>query len=387
MDAFYAFCDYFAEMGVSGNLIIFSTGLAFAAISGYFLIRTFLVPLIIKAILNVHKNWEEAINDSSPLGALPRVWFFLICYILFYTYSDVIPVIDRIVGAALVLNVCFLIAGVLNTVNAVYEQYPMADERPIKSYLQAASLIQYLLGGIVIISIVLDKDLTLLFSGFIGLAAAMMFIFRDTVMSFVAGIKIAAHNLIQKGDYIYVPSFDAEGDVIEVSLHVILVQNGDTSVVTIPTHKILECGFKNQRSPIKAKYRKMKRSVLINHSGIKFFTEKDFHNLLKNANIKKMLTDYNWNQEEQPTNLSIFRAYIESFVKLIPDISTDKLQIVRLLEPTSQGTPLEIIAFSPITSLKDFELLQASIFEHILAITHQFQLEIFQEPSSSDYKP
>lgn len=314
--------------------------------------------------------------------------------------AEFISLVQTVSQAFIFLTIALAISEVLNIFNLVYQRNPKSKNKPIKGYLQLVKLIIYIVCGLMILGTFLKKDVFTLLAGFGAMAAVLMLVFQNTILSLVASVQISSYDMVRIGDWIEMPSLNADGDVIDMSLHTITVQNFDKTLTTIPTNKLVTDTFKNWRGMAAAGVRRIKRSIYIDQNSVHFMTEDEQKKLReflllgqylndKSAEIEqfnqKLSNPARYNQRRL-TNLGTFRAYVELYLKQHPGIAQHQSLIIRQLQPTSEGLPLEIYAFTNITAWKDYEAIQSDIFDHLIAIIPEFGLKIYQAPSGSDLR-
>jgi miniconductance mechanosensitive channel len=244
----------------------------------------------------------------------------------------------------------------------------------------------------------MKKDVFTLLAGFGAMAAVLMLVFQNTILSLVASVQISSYDMVRIGDWIEMPSLNADGDVIDMSLHTITVQNFDKTFTTIPTNKLVTDTFKNWRGMSQAGVRRIKRSLYIDQSSVHFMSEaeqsklKEFllldqyldHKSTELVEFNQKLSNTSLCNQRRLTNIGTFRAYVELYLNQHPNISKHQSLIVRQLQPTEKGLPLEIYAFSNQIAWKDYEAIQSDIFDHLIAILPEFGLKIYQAPSGYD---
>ncbi len=302
--------------------------------------------------------------------------------------------------AFIFLTLALALSELLNIFNLIYQRNPKSKNKPIKGYLQLVKLMLYIVCALMILGTFLKKDVFTLLAGFGAMATVLMLVFQNTILSLVASVQISSYDMVRIGDWIEMPSLNADGDVIDMSLHTVTVQNFDKTFTTIPTNKLITDTFKNWRGMSNAGVRRIKRAIYIDQSTVHFMTNeeqqklKDFLLLDQYLNIKESeIQKFNqqlgnqaiYNQRRL-TNLGTFRAYIEFYLKQHPGIAQHQTIMVRQLQPTSEGLPLEIYAFSNTTSWIDYEAIQSDIFDHLIAIIGEFGLQVYQAPSGQDWK-
>lgn len=302
--------------------------------------------------------------------------------------------------AFIFLTIALAIGELLNIFNLIYQRNPKSRNKPIKGYLQLVKLIIFIVCGLMILGTFLKKDVFTLLAGFGAMAAVLMLVFQNTILSLVASVQIASYDMVRLGDWIEMPSLNADGDVIDMSLHTVTVQNFDKTFTTIPTNKLVTDTFRNWRGMAQAGVRRIKRAIFIDQSSVHFMDKeeqqklKEFLLLDQYLNTKQEeIEEFNLQLSNQAiynqrrlTNLGTFRAYVEFYLKQHPGIAQHQTIMVRQLQPTSEGLPLEIYSFANTTVWKDYEAIQADIFDHLIAILPEFGLRIYQAPSGSDMK-
>jgi miniconductance mechanosensitive channel len=278
--------------------------------------------------------------------------------------------LENISAAVVVLCLILAVGALINAANAIYEQYPVARTRPIKGYLQVSKIVLYVVGAVVVLATAIDKSPLLFFGGLGAMTAVLMLVFKDTILSLVASVQITQTDLIRVGDWIEMPHLRADGDVIDISLYTVRVQNWDKTVTGIPTHKFLTDAFINWRSMPESGGRRIKRSIFIDTSTIRFLTEEEIEHFRK----FKLLEEYvsakeselvAYNEElgltsehvnmRRMTNIGTFRAYVINYLKNHPKINQSMTLIVRQLQPTPEGLPLELYVFSRDTGWVAYE--------------------------------
>jgi miniconductance mechanosensitive channel len=290
--------------------------------------------------------------------------------------------------------------AIFNSVNDIYNSRQQGHQKSIKSYIQVFQLLAIVIGALVAISIIVEKDISFLLTGIGAFAAVLMLIFKDSILGFVGGIQINANNMLELGDWISVPDAGSDGVVIDISLTTVKVQNWDKTISTIPTYSLVSHAFHNWRGMEESGGRRIKRHLNININSIKFLKDTEIEKL---KNIR-LLTDYLNKKEDElkkyneqlgikgeftngrhQTNIGVFRAYVELYLKEKKEINTDMTFLVRQLQATEKGLPLEIYVFSKIKEWGIYEAIQADIFDHLFAILPEFGLTAFQNPSGADF--
>jgi miniconductance mechanosensitive channel len=312
----------------------------------------------------------------------------------------VVSLVQMAAQAFIFLTIALAISELLNVFNLFYQRNPKSLNKPIKGYLQLVKLIVFIVCGLLVLGTFLKKDVFTLLAGFGAMAAVLLLVFQNTILSLVASVQISSYDMVRIGDWIEMPSLNADGDVIDMSLHTITVQNFDKTFTTIPTNKLVTDTFRNWRGMKLLGARRIKRSIFIDQTSIHFITQEEQQKLKEFLlldqyldNKQSELESFNQQFENQSvynqrrlTNIGTFRAYVEFYLKQHSGIAKNQSLIIRQLQPTSEGIPLEIYAFANTTVWNDYEAIQSDIFDHLMAIIPEFGLKIYQAPSGSDLR-
>ena len=298
-----------------------------------------------------------------------------------------------------VLTIALAVAHALDVFNDFYERRPDARNKPIKGYLQVAKIVVFVLAGLSIVATLAGVKLLHVVTGLGAATAVLMLIFQDTILSLVASVQISGDGRVRIGDWIEMPSQNADGDVIDIALHTVTVQNFDKTITTIPTKKLVTESFKNWRGMQEAGGRRIKRALYLDQHSVGFLDEGDLAFLGEFALLRDYLREKEqelgqWNgrlreqgvaevNSRRVTNLGTFRAYVERYLRNHPGIHTDMTLLVRQLQPTTEGLPLELYCFTRSTAWGEYEAVQSDIFDHLLAILPAFGLRVFQASSDA----
>ena len=310
-------------------------------------------------------------------------------------------VVQRGAAAAMVLIGVSTLAAFLSAAGKTYATSSLAEDRPIEAYVQITKIAIYVIGIVLFIATLTGQSPLLLLSGIGAIAAVLLLVFRDTILSFVASLQMASYDMVRVGDWIEMPQYGADGDVIELSLHTVKIQNFDKTITAVPTHKLIEQPFKNWRGMQESGGRRIKRSFFIDTSSIRFLEEEDLDRLENFAVLRdyvrqkrQEIADFNKSYAADPrlivnsrrlTNVGTLRAYLAAYLKQHPKIHQNMTLIVRQLASTAEGLPIELYVFTHITDWAEYEGIQSDIFDHIFSIVHEFGLRVFQGPSGTDF--
>ena len=360
--------------------------------------------VVIKTISHFFKRTSTELDDILVEKGLFNRLSYLPPLFIIYNLNEIIPefnLVDRILLSLIAFIVITSMNAFISAASEIYSKSKYAGKLNIKSYLQVFKLIVNLFGIIIIIAILSGKSPVYLLSGIGALTAVLMLIFKDTILSLVSSIQISSNDLFKIGDWVEAPHFGADGDVIDIALHTIKIQNWDKTISIIPTHKLVDSSFKNWKGMSDSGGRRIKRSIKIDMNSVKFCTDEMIEKYKKinilNEYIEKKLQDItNHNSDKNLendstingrtlTNIGTFRAYIESYLKKNNNIHKEMTFLVRQLSPQSDGLPIEIYVFSSDTNWVNYESIQSDIFDHLLAIIPKFDLKVFQNPTGNDF--
>lgn len=313
-----------------------------------------------------------------------------------------VTVVRNVCGGFIVLTIALALGAVMDIINLLYQRRSDAHLHPIKGYLQVVKIVLYAIATILIIATLIDRSPLILLSGLGAMAAVLMLIFQDTLLSLVASVQITSNDLIRVGDWIEMPQLNADGDVIDIALHTVKVQNWDKTITSIPTKRFISDSFKNWRGMQESGGRRIKRSLFLDQQSVHFLSEEECKHLHRFSLLEDYLAEKQrdidaWNTKlaergQEPvntrriTNIGTFRAYVERYVRSHPGIHQNMTFIVRQMSPTADGLPLEIYCFTNTVSWVPYEAIQSDIFDHLLSILPEFGLRVFQHPSGADMR-
>lgn len=416
MDRFDAFWnDLFAGLPPwLGELLATTVKLALVlagAVIAYLVIRRGLLRLVTRLIRRTRTRWDDALVEHNTLrraSLLALLVLFHLTLPLLQTFlgegllaPERLDLLGRLLEVGIVFAAVATLVALLDAGHDIYRSFPSNRDRPIKGYVQIVQIFLWLMGGVLGAAIVLDQPVTAFLATFGALTAVILLIFRDTILSFVASLQIASYDLVRIGDWIEVPEFNADGDVVDVALHTIKVQNWDKTLTTVPTHKLVEGSFKNWRGMQESGGRRIKRSVALDVTSVRFLEAEDLDRFEKFVLLRdyirrkrEELEQHNRRYADQPeltanarrlTNLGTLRAYIAAYLRQRDDLHQEGMTfLVRQLPPGPEGVPLEIYVFTRTTAWAEYEGIQADIFDHVLAIVPEFDLRVFQNPTGHD---
>jgi miniconductance mechanosensitive channel len=370
-------------------------------------ISKFIILRILKRIaIRTTSKWDDALLEHKVFQRMA----FLIPGILVYQsipvtlddFAGLIPTVIKLTNLYIIVIFLLIINSFLNSIYAMYQKSDFALYHPIKGYIQIAKIIVFIIVFLLIIAVLFNKSPLFMLTGLGAFSAVLLLIFKDPILGFVGGIQLSANDMVRQGDWISMPKFGADGTVLEISLTTVKVQNFDNTISTLPTYSLVSESFQNYRGMKDSGVRRMKRSISIDMSSVKFCTAE----MLKKFRKINILREYidrteaeleNYNQENnidnsvfingrRQTNIGVFRAYLEEYLAHHPLVDNKSDLLVRQLQPNSSGIPIEIYAFTLETAFIRYEKVQSDIFDHILAIVPQFELRVFQSPTGEDLR-
>lgn len=379
----------------------------FVALISYYVAKNKILKIAYQLIIKTKNTWDDALIEHKVLTRitllLPFIFILFLTPLLFPKESIVADLLVIFAKIFLTFQVAHCISAILNVSKTLYGETAKQKYLPLNAIIQVIKLVVYLVASIIVISLILNRSPIYLLSGLGALTAVLILVFQDTIKGLVASIQISANKMVVAGDWIELPKYGADGDVIEIGLNTVKVQNFDKTITTVPTYALISDSFKNWRNMYHTGARRIKRSIIIDIGSINFYSiEKvDFlanTNLLRtyltnkkqeiDAQTKALNQDGQLNviDTRQLTNIGTFRAYIEMYLHQNVNIRNDLTLMVRQLPATASGLPLELYCFANTTEWVKYEAIQADVFDHLFAIAPHFDLRIFQNPTGFDWK-
>ena len=361
--------------------------------------------VILRTISSLFKKTSTELDDILIEKGLFNRLSYVVPLLIVYNLTDLFPeyiIVSRLVLAFIAISILASLNSFISSINEIYSKSKYSNKLNIKSYIQILKLIINLFGAIIVVAVLSGRSPLYLLSGIGALTAVLMLVFKDTILSFVSSIQISSNDLFKVGDWVEAPQFGADGDVIDIALHTVKIQNWDKTISVIPTHKLIDSSFKNWRGMSESGGRRVKRSINIDVNSIRFCTDSMVDRYKKFDLIREYIenkisdieghnTDRNVTDEalvngRALTNIGTFRAYISAYLKNHPKIHKDMTFLIRQLAPTDSGVPIQIYVFINDTNWVSYESIQSDIFDHLLAVSQEFDLKVFQNPTGNDFK-
>ena len=375
-----------------------------------YLIANFILFRLIRRMVKKTKfTWDDILLQKKVLKRVSH----LVPAIIIYYFAKVglaglpnaVSIIQSVSYIYIIIAGMLVLDAFLSALHEAYQTLPIANERPIKGYIQSVKILIYLLGIILILSVILGKSPTTLIASLGAIAAILILVFKDTILGFVSSIQLSANQMVKPGDWITMPSKNADGTVLEITLNTVKVQNFDKTIVTIPTYSLISEAFQNWKGMEESEGRRIARAINIDLKSVQFCDHemlekfkkiklihiyiKEKQQEIEEFNKKLDIDDNDLVSRRNLTNIGVFRKYIETYLENHPKIhgkDSGYTLLVRHLQPTETGIPIQIYCFSKEQAWAKYESVQADIFDHILAVIPEFELRVFQNPSGDDFR-
>lgn len=357
----------------------------------YIIAKKWLSVLIKKIVGRTKSTWDDILyaqgffNKLSSL--IPPIASYVVLSFITWEHKNLLI---RLVDIWLIMMTLFIITSLLNSIDKIYQSYPVSKNRPITFFIQLIKVFLYTVVVITVVSVLLNKSPEHLIVGLSAFAAVLLLIFKDSILGFVAGIQLTANDMIRIGDWIQMDKNNANGSVLEVNLYTVKVQNWDMTISTIPTYQLVSESFTNWRGMEESAGRRIMRSINIDMHSVHFLSHEEVEKYASSAFLKdyidqmlKKLGNINKDKmtildERKLTNIGIFRYYMDAWIDANPDINTDMTHMVRQLQPGPTGMPIQIYCFSAKQEWVTYEKIQSDIFDHIMAVLPEFGLEVYE---------
>lgn len=389
-DLYVEIAQQLSDMGIDKENISWSTRLTLIALIlliSYIITKLFrhlVIPAVHKITSRTKATWDDYLFNERMMTSfcrmIPPIMFYLLLPFVFNNIPQVLDILLKGCLIYLVITTLMLVNSFLNSLYEISNEHETLRNRPLKGIYQMINLVAIGIGIILIISILIDQNAATILAGLGASAAVLMLIFKDSILGLVAGVQLSANDMLRPGDWITMPKYGADGDVLEVSLTTVKVRNFDKTITTIPPYTLVSDSFQNWRGMRETGGRRIKRSIFIDMTTVHFCSDKE----------KIMFASRGWideaqaKPETQVVNLYVFRSYLQNYLREHPRTHKELMIMVRQMQPTSEGLPLEIYCFSNTTVWPEYEQIQGEIFDHILAVIPEFGLRIFQRPSGND---
>lgn len=368
-------------------------------------VAQFVIVRVVRIVVQRTANrWDDALLAHRVFHRAARILPYLVIQFGIAWVPDLpakaAMVISNVALATTLLYATLAIAGILNAAQTVYAQSEHARTRSIKGYVQLGKIALYVVAAIAIVATIIDRSPWLLLSGLGAMSAVLLLVFKDTIMSFVASVQLTSNDMLRVGDWIEMPQVGADGDVVDIALHTVKVQNWDKTITTIPTWRLISESFRNWRGMQQSGGRRIKRTLCVDAGSVGFLDEAEIARLSKLHLLGSYLTDKQRlladanaalgiaagvpANTRRLTNIGTFREYALAYLKAHPNIHEGMTCMVRSLQPSATGIPVELYCFTNTTAWAEYERVQGDVFDHLLAILPEFGLRMYQNPAGAD---
>ena len=399
--------DVLGRAADTGSLLHESILLGIVLLVGlgvWWALRLFLIKVLYPLIVHSHTKWDDALIEKRFFRKLTKLAPMLLVYLMLpailHRHPGTLDILLTAFSVLIVLTVLQAFFAAMNATRDVFSKLEKYRDKPVASYTQLAKIIGAIIAGVIVISLVFDRNPIYIFSAMGAASAVLLLIFKDSILGFVASVQLSVNDMVHVGDWVQLDKYGADGEVEEITLTTIKVHNWDKTFTTVPTYAFISDAVKNWRGMEESGGRRIKRALFIKAGSIRFCTEED----LQRYERYDLARDYVKGTQDEvarfnadrgvdtslpingrnQTNVGIFRAYALAYLKQEDRINQDMTLMVRQLDPTPQGLPLEVYCFSADKSWVNFEMLASDIFDHLLAAAPWFDLEVFQSPTGSD---
>ncbi len=396
------------QLGLTGTYLeMFTVGvmvliIMFVAYIANFIVKRILLKIVALFVKTSRTKWDDILLENKFFSRLAHIAPALVFYFSAPLLPDLTIFIERLSTAYILFSILTVIFSFLDSLVGIYRSYETSKQRPLKGYAQIIKIIVSMLLVIVIVSTLMGKNPMLLLGGLGAMTAVLLLIFKDTILGLVASVQISTSKMVQVGDWIEMPKYGADGDVLDISLYTIKVQNWDKTITTIPSYAMISDSFKNWRGMSESGGRRIKRSIFLDMTSIHFLSEDDIkefdkfqmlqsyfkqkQNEITEYNAEHHIDDSSMINGRHLTNIGTFRAYIVAYLKQHPNIHDKMTFLIRQLAPTEQGLPIEMYVFSNDQDWIRYEAIQSDIMDHLLAVIPLFGLRVYQNPTGYDFR-
>ncbi len=370
-------------------------------------IKRYLIKALEKLIRKTKTKFDDYFIERKVFNRLSNCIPVLIVYALLgvifgaFPDSNIVVYLQKILSSVIVFIILWTFNAFLSAITDIYNSFPYSRERPIRGLIQVFQIVAAFITTIIVISILFDINVSKIMAGLGAVAAVLLLVFKDTILGFVASIQLSANKMVSPGDWITMPSYKTDGTVLDITLNTVKIQNWDKTITTVPTYKLVDDSFINWKGMKQSGGRRIKRSINIDMRTIKFCTTEMIERFKKIRLLKDYITHkeqelLEHNQKEggaaikslangrRLTNIGIFRHYLQAYLREHPMVHNNMTFMVRQLQSTEKGQPIEIYAFSKDQEWVNFESIQSDIFDHVLAVVQEFELKVYQLPSGND---
>ncbi len=383
-----SYIPYLSTTGLFFGVLILS-GLAF------FITRHVIIRIIKRIIHKTTVTWDDIFVSKKvfePLAYIvPAIIIGGTAPHIFQEFPGLIPYVEDLVSIIVILTLMVVISSILSAIETIILSFSEYKDKPIASFIQLGKIINYIVSGMLVLSILLGKEALSLFGAVGALTAVLLLIFRDTLLGLVASIQMAGNDMIRVGDWVEMHDYGADGTVMNINLTTVKIRNFDNTITTVPTYAFISHSFKNWRGMSETGARRIKRHVWIKQTSIRYADKELLEKLQRIPMMQEVIVSINEKQfneesisDKKWTTFGLYRHYLVAYLKKHPKLNNDFTTMVRQLQPTEKGVPLEIYCFADTTQWVEYETIQSYVMDHVLAAAPVFDLEVAQTPTTKD---
>lgn len=390
---------------VYGRLLLFIIILIILSMIVFFITKRIIIHYLYKIFKKTTFKWDDLLSDTKAFDNLahivPAILVVIMAPTIFADFEQLLSIVTKLTNAYLIVVSMSVFFAVIKVFEYNLSKHPAFKDKPLTSYFQLVRILLYIVTIILVFSVILNKSPLYFLSAFGAMTAILLLVFKDTILGLVASVQMSSNDMVRVGDWVEMPKFNADGDVIDINLNTVKVQNWDKTITTIPTYYFITDSFKNWRGMQQTGGRRIKRAIFVDVHSVKLIDPPMREKLKK----YQLVTDYIETRQKEieeynalhnvdtsvlingrrMTNLGVYRKYIESYLRSHPKIKQDMTVMVRQLANENKGIPIEIYCFTDTTAWVEYEAIQADIFDHFYSTSTFFDIEIFQEPSGRNF--
>lgn len=394
-----------AEWAIYCRLLLFIVFLVILSSLAFFITKKVFIHYLYKVFRKTSFTWDDLFADMRAFDNLthivPAVFVRIMAPVIFSDFDQILPFVIRLTDAYLIIVSMTVFFAILKVGEYSLSRLPAFKDKPLTSYFQLIRILLYIVTIILVLSAILGKSPVYFLSAFGAMTAILLLVFKDTILGLVASVQMSSNDMVRVGDWVEMPKFNADGDVIDINLNTVKVQNWDKTITSIPTYYFITDSFKNWRGMQQSGGRRIKRAIYVDAYSVKLVDAEMREKFKKYQLIKdyvekrqEEIEEYNKKNNidtsvlingRRMTNLGVYRKYIESYLKNHPKIRQDMTVMVRQLANENKGIPLEIYCFTNTTAWLEYESIQSDIFDHLYSTATFFGIDIFQEPGGKDF--
>src|SRR5690554_3043968 len=404
VEAFLVSTGIAEEWAIYLRLVIFILILILFSSIAFLITKRIVIHYIYKFVEKSPVTWDDALADQKVFKhvahVIPAIIVRIMAPVIFADFEYALPFVIKLTDSYLIVVGMMIVFAFLRVAQFSLASRPVFKDKPLESYFQLIRIILYVITGILVFSVLLEQTPVYFLSAFGAMTAVLMLVFKDTILGLVASVQMSSNEMVRIGDWVEMPKYGADGDVLEINLNTVKIQNWDKTITTVPTYAFISDSFKNWRGMQESGGRRIKRAIYLKMNSFRFLEEEDLEKFKKYRLLKdyvlqkeKEIEEHNKGVEAEfisanvrrLSNVGMFRVYVNNYLKEVEGVNKDMTIMVRQLAPTPHGLPMEIYCFTNDIRWLYYEGIVADIFDHLLTIVREFDLEVFEEPTGADF--